>query len=41
MATVAELIKAHTTWRGPMVEHLERLVGSWGMLSDLCFSDLL
>ncbi len=41
MATVAELTKAHTTLRGPMVEHLERLVGSWGMLSDLCFSDLL
>jgi two-component sensor histidine kinase len=41
MATVAELTKAHTRLRGPMVEHLERLVGSWGMLSDLCFSDLL
>ena len=41
MATVAELVKTHTTWRGPMVEHIERLVGSWGMLSDLCFSDLL
>jgi two-component system, sensor histidine kinase PdtaS len=41
MATVAELTKTHTRLRGPMVEHLERLVGSWGMLSDLCFSDLL
>src|SRR5919112_3582368 len=41
MATVGELIKAHTLLRGPTVEHVERLVGSWGMLSDLCFSDLL
>jgi two-component sensor histidine kinase len=39
--TVAELTKTHTRLRGPMVEHLERLVGSWGMLADLCFSDLL
>jgi two-component sensor histidine kinase len=41
MPTVAELTKAHTLLRGPTVEHLERLVGAWGMLADLSFSDLL
>jgi two-component system, sensor histidine kinase PdtaS len=41
VATVAELAKAYTLLSGPAVEHLERLVGSWGMLADLCFSDLL
>src|SRR5438093_225633 len=41
MATVAELMKSHTTLRGATIEHIERLIGSWGMLSDLCFSDLL
>src|SRR5438105_7629998 len=41
MATLAELTKSHTLLGGPAVEHLERLVGSWNTLSDLCFSDLL
>jgi two-component sensor histidine kinase len=41
MATLAELARIHTTIDGPALDHLQRLVGSWGMLSDLCFSDLL
>jgi two-component system, sensor histidine kinase PdtaS len=41
MPTLGELAKTYTTLRGPAVEHLERLVGTWGMLADLCFSDLL
>jgi len=41
MASLAELARFCTdldTWE---VDHLQRLVGSWGLLSDLCFADLL
>src|SRR5258708_39070147 len=31
----------HTALEQAQLEHLQRLVASWGMLSDLCFSDLL
>src|SRR4051812_46901842 len=31
----------HTRLDGPELGHLQRLMGSWGMLSDLCFADLL
>jgi two-component sensor histidine kinase len=41
MATLAELVQQHTRLSGPVVSHLQRLVGGWGMLSDLCFADLL
>jgi two-component system, sensor histidine kinase PdtaS len=41
MATLAELARTHTLLDGPDLEHLLKLVASWGMLSDLCFSDLL
>lgn len=41
MATLAELARTHALLDGPELEHLQRLVASWGMLSDLCFSDLL
>ena len=41
MATVAELARDYTRLEGPALVHLHRLVGSWGMLSDLCFADLL
>lgn len=40
MATFAELSRA-AGLEGPPLAHLQRLVGSWGLLSDLCFSDLL
>ncbi len=41
MATMAELARDFTELEGSTVVHLQRLVASWGMLSDLCFSDLL
>ena len=41
MATLAELLKQRALAPEPTLDHLQRLVGSWGMLSDLSFSDLL
>ena len=41
MATLAELLRDRAVVPGPVVEHLQRLVGSWAILSDLSFSDLL
>jgi len=41
MATLAELLRDRAFVPEPVVEHLQRLVGSWGILSDLSFSDLL
>src|ERR1700726_1847717 len=41
MATLAELARDYTSLDGPTLSHVQRLVASWGMLSDLCFSDLL
>jgi two-component sensor histidine kinase len=41
VATLAELLRDRAVVPGPAVEHLQRLVGSWAILSDLSFSDLL
>ena len=41
MASLAELVTEHTDLKEPVVTHLQRLVGGWGVLSDLCFADLL
>ena len=41
MAKLSELVRAHTTLDREQVGHLNRLVSEWGMLADLCFSDLL
>lgn len=41
MATLAELAEEQAGLHGPVVDHLQRLVGGWGVLSDLSFSDLL
>jgi len=41
MATLAELLRDEAEILEAASEHLQRLVGSWGMLSDLSFSDLL
>jgi two-component sensor histidine kinase len=41
MATMGDLLKERTALLGPVVDHLQRLVGGWGVLSDLSFSDLL
>jgi two-component sensor histidine kinase len=41
MATTAELVRYYTTYDSASVDHLQRLVASWGLLADLCFADLL
>jgi two-component sensor histidine kinase len=41
MASLAELLRAHTAYDAARQGHLQRLVGSWGPLADLCFADLL
>jgi two-component sensor histidine kinase len=35
------LARNHTTLDEEQLTHLRRLISSWGMLSDLCFADLL
>ena len=37
----AETALAHTDLEDGPLAHLQRLMASWGMLADLCFSDLL
>jgi two-component system, sensor histidine kinase PdtaS len=39
--TPAELAQSHTGLGPEELEHLQRLLGSWGVLADLSFSDLL
>ena len=41
MATIAELARTRTRLERGDVDHLQRLVGEWGMLADFCFADLL
>jgi two-component sensor histidine kinase len=41
VATFADLVRQQTDLDEPVVAHLQRLVASWGTLSDLCFADLL
>jgi two-component sensor histidine kinase len=41
MASLAELARSHTGLGLPEVDHLQRLVASWGLLADLCFADLM
>lgn len=41
MATLAELLRESTKVDTAVTAHLQRLVGSWGTLSDLCFADML
>src|SRR5690554_1629416 len=41
MASLAELARTHTDLRPDAISHLQRLVAGWGLLSDLCFADLL
>lgn len=41
MATLSELTLQHTTLDSPERTHLRRLVGSWGPMADLSFSDLI
>ncbi|MGV3759321.1 MAG: sensor histidine kinase [Actinomycetota bacterium] len=41
MASLAELARSHTNLEAGAISHLQRLVAGWGLLSDLCFADLL
>ena len=41
MATVADIVRQHTSLSKDQTTHLVNLVGEWGMLADLCFADLL
>jgi two-component sensor histidine kinase len=41
MASLAELARFHTRLRPIEIDHLQRLVASWGLLADLCFADLM
>ncbi|MFZ4719451.1 MAG: sensor histidine kinase [Ilumatobacteraceae bacterium] len=41
MATLGELTRQHTSLHRDQIDHLQRLIGEWGMLADLSFADLL
>ncbi len=41
MATISELARLQTNLDRADVAHLQRLVGEWGLLADLCFADLI
>jgi two-component sensor histidine kinase len=41
LATLSDLVAEHADLDEPVVTHLQRLVAGWGVLSDLCFADLL
>lgn len=41
MPSLAEQARFHTQLDPDEVGHLQRLVASWGLLADLCFSDLM
>lgn len=41
MASLADLAGVHTDLSSEEIEHLQRLVASWGLLADLSFSDLM
>ena len=41
MSTLVELLSEHTALPAEDVEHLQRLVGEWQLVSDLSFADLL
>ena len=41
MASLAEIASTQTTLTDPQIAHLNRLTTSWGVVADLCFSDLL
>jgi len=41
MASLAELAGTHTALTDAEIDHLQRLVATWGLLADLSFSDLM
>jgi two-component sensor histidine kinase len=41
MASLTELARARTNLTIAQIDHLQRLIASWGLLADLCFADLM
>jgi two-component sensor histidine kinase len=41
MATLGELTRQYTSLTRDEIDHLQRLIGEWGLLADLSFADLL
>src|SRR5512138_2025278 len=41
MATTPELARYYTNLETDAIDHIQRLVASWGLLADLSFTDLL
>src|SRR5687768_11117139 len=41
MATLAEVSRRYTGLTPKEIGHLQRLLGEWGLLSDLSFADLI
>lgn len=41
MATIGDLARQHTQLSKEQISHLGNLSSEWGMLADLCFSDLM
>ena len=41
VASLAELVRNQTPLAPAQTMHLQRLVASWNMLADFCFSDLV
>jgi two-component sensor histidine kinase len=41
VASLSDIVRRHTDLDDQQLEHLRRLVGSWGPLADLCFADML
>ena len=41
MASLAEIVRTRSRLSLPELVHLQRLVASWNLLADFCFSDLL
>jgi HisJ family histidinol phosphate phosphatase len=41
VVTPADVARRHTRLETSPLGHLQRLMGSWGMLADLCFGDLV
>ena len=41
MASLTELARVRTSLTIAQVDHLQRLLASWGLLADLCFADLM
>jgi hypothetical protein len=41
VSALSELLSSRTTLDDAQIDHLQRLVGEWQLLSDLSFADLL